>query len=68
MKLPVIVIPPHARAIAKPGEGPGSGGSAFSWSQASAQLAGTFPTSEESQAVGQNVELGCVDISPIKES
>lgn len=57
-----------ACAIAKREEGPGSRRSAFSWSQASAQLAGMFPMSEESRAVGKNVELGCVDISPIKES
>ena len=63
-----MIATPTASAIAKWEEGPGSGRSAFSWSQASAQLAGMFPTSEESRAVGQNVELGCIDISLIKES
>lgn len=63
-----MIATPTARAIAQQEEGPGNGRSAFSWSQASAQLAGVFPTSEESRAVGQTVELGCVDISLIEES
>lgn len=36
--------------------------------QASAQLAGMFPTSEESRTVRQNVQLRCVDTSLIKDS
>lgn len=53
-----------ACAMAKGKEGPGGGRFAFGQSQASAQLADMFPTSEESRAAGQNVELGVCRYQP----